>query len=289
MRCPDCGFNNGPQARQCTRCGERLRGEGPSQARSSYLGQKAAPPPDSFLQIRTAGSVPDVPRRTIPAREARRRDDRLAVPNNSLAGSPDVTGTVIATEPLYYEDPDFDGPRFLNGLLLLTEFLGFPILVLWYFMTYYGPVSTILAIMALLFFFRFINPLNLLAMLGIFHLLNPFRSRSRSEQVPVQYFRVRDPSQREVIVRRKGHLRDGHIMTGDEVALWGFFRGGTLHFRRGLSLRTGARITLQRNYSWLLLLLHLLITSSLIGLFYEPLHTVTGNLARFTREIGGLP
>jgi len=206
-----------------------------------------------------------------------------------LTSPPDFTGTVIAADPPYYEDPDFDPARFLNRLLLVLEFLGLPIFLLWYFMTYYGPLSFILGILAIIFFFRIFSPLHLLAMLGIFQHLNPFRSaRERSEQEPVQYFRARNRSAREIIVRRKGHLRDGNIMPGDEVSIWGYLRGGTLHFLKGVSLRTGARISLRKNRSWFFLLLHLVIAGFLVGLFYEPLQTIMSSLSRMGQGIGGI-
>ncbi|MGH8546535.1 MAG: hypothetical protein ACREX3_23550 [Gammaproteobacteria bacterium] len=222
-------------------------------------------------------------------RSARARENSHFALSSVFTAAPDFTGTVIALDAVYYEDPDFDPARFLNRFLLLIEFLGLPIVLLWYFMTYYGPLSFVLGILAIVFFFRIFSPLHLLAMLGIFQHLNPFRpARERSEQEPVQYFRMRERSGREMIVRRKGHFRDGNIMAGDEVSIWGYLRGGTLHFLKGVSLRTGASISLRSNRSWLFLLLNLVVAGFLVGLFYQPLHIIMSNLTRISHGIGGM-
>lgn len=187
-------------------------------------------------------------------------------------GEPDLVGTVIATDQLYYEPPDFDGIRLLNRLLFIVEFLGLPFLMLWALLKFAGPFSLILGLLGLYLFFRFLSPSNLFALLGIFHFLSP--GRAREEQVPVQYLRVRDRFEQEHIVRRKGQLRSGNLMPGDEVALWGRWQGGTLHLRSGLNLRTQAQINVQPSYSWVWLVLNLVILSAFIGLFYEPLRRV---------------
>lgn len=187
-------------------------------------------------------------------------------------------GTVIAADQVYYEPPDFSGLRLFNRSLLIIEFLGLPFLLLWALLKFAGPFSLILGLLGLYLFFKFISPSNLFALLGIFHFLKP--SRAREDQVPVQYFRVRDRSEREHIVRRKGHLRSGHLMPGDEVALWGRWRGGILHLRSGLNLRTQAQINLQPSYSWVWLALNLALLTAFIGLFYEPLRRVLGHILR---------
>lgn len=181
---------------------------------------------------------------------------------------PDLMGTVIAADQVYYEPPDFNGLRLLNRVLLLLEFLGLPFLLLWALLKFAGPFSLILGLLGLYLFFKFISPSNLFALLGIFHFLRP---RGREDQFPVQYFRIRDRSEREHIVRRKGHFTSGNLMPGDEVALWGRWRGGILHLRSGLNLRTQARVNLQPNYSWAWLALNLTLLTAFIWIFYEPL------------------
>lgn len=189
-----------------------------------------------------------------------------------LRRQPDLMGTVIAADQLYHEPPDFDGFRLLNRMLLMIEFLGLPFLLLWALLKFAGPFSLVLGLLGLFLFFKFLSPSNLFALLGIFHFLRP--GRAREDQVPVQYFRVRDRFEREHIVRRKGHLRSGNLMPGDEVALWGRWQGGILHLRSGLNLRTQAQVTVHQSYSWVWLALNLLILSAFIGLFYEPIKVI---------------
>jgi len=207
------------------------------------------------------------------------RDSSPALPSNSFWRQPDVVGTVIAADAVYYEPPDFDGIRFLSRALLLIELLGLPFLLLWALLKFAGPLSLVLGLLGLYLFFKFISPSNLFALLGIFHFLSPARSQ-REEQVPVQYLRIRDHWEQEHIVRRKGHLRYGHLMPGDEVALWGRRRSGMLDLRRGVNLQTKAAIAVQGNYSWIFLALNLLIVGIFIGLFYEPLSRILHLLTR---------
>lgn len=278
MRCPRCGFHNPEGAQSCGRCHREL---GPtaftrlqpfepisasgyadefelqSSLQRSEAGPMAVPQPAGGLVLRALGAL------------------------GLWRREPDLVGTVIAAEPLYYEPPDFDGIRLLNRLLLIVEFLGLPFLMLWALLKFAGPFSFILGLLGLYLFFKFLSPSNLFALLGIFHFLSP--ARAREEQVPVQYFRVRDCAEREYIVRRKGRpgrSLEGHLMPGDEVALWGHWQGGILHLRSGLNLRTRAQITVPPSYSWAFLVLNLLILGVFIGLFYEPLRMVLEHTLR---------
>lgn len=174
-------------------------------------------------------------------------------------------------EPAHEEPADWNWPRFFNRMLLLVEFLGLPLLLLWTLLRL-GPISIILAILALVFLFKFASPTGMFNSLRILRFLNPF---ARGERVPVQYFRVRDGSGRECIVRRKGVL-DGQVMAGDEVALWGRFRNGILQLSHGRNVRTRASLVLSRNSSWAFLALHLAILATLLALFYEPIKQTLG-------------
>lgn len=173
---------------------------------------------------------------------------------------------MIAAEPPYHEPPDFDLPGTLNRALLFFEFLVMPILLLWGLLAFFGPFSFVLGILGLYFFLRFLSPSNLFAVLGIYRMLNPTR---QDEQVPVQYFRLRDRQEREHLVRRKGVLQ-GHLMPGDDVALWGRWRRGLFRMSGGMNLRTGARLAVQRPRSWLWFGLNLMILIGFLWLFYEP-------------------
>lgn len=272
MRCPHCGFYNPEGARSCGRCHRELR---PTLAELQHF------------ELEAASGYADEPGLQLPERP--QAGPIISQPSGELVTGapgalrlwqrePNLIGTVIAADQVYYEPPDFDGIRLLNRLLLIVEFLGLPFLLLWAFLKFAGPFSLIFGLLGLYLFFRFISPSNLFALLGIFHFLSP--ARAREEQVPVQYFRVRDLSEREHIVRRKGHLRSGNLMPGDEVALWGSWRGGSLYLKSGLNLRNQAQITVQPSYSWVWLALNLVILSVFIGLFYEPLRGILEHILR---------
>jgi hypothetical protein len=268
MRCPYCGFDNPGEAERCGRCGQELR--------AMELQQEAVAPSLGYAARLEAQplELEQEARSLIVAPQPR----ALALGLWPRRPEPDLVGTVIAADAVYYEPPDLDALRLLNRALLLLEFLGLPFMLLWALLKFAGPFSLILGILGLYLFFRFISPGNLLALLGIFHLLRP--TRAREDQVPVQYFRVRDRSGQEHLVRRKGHLRSGHIMPGDEVALWGSWRGGVLHLRGGLNVRTQAQIALRSSYSWVWLALNLVILSLFLGLFYEPLWGLLNSISR---------
>lgn len=280
MRCPFCGFYNSRGARSCGRCHRELRPSGQTDLQLEAVDPPPATPP---------GYADEPGLQPLERPEARPMVTTRPVGELALRGlgalglwrrEPDLQGTVIAADAPYYEPPDFDGYRMLNRMLLILEFLGLPFLLLWALLKFAGPFSLILGLLGLYLFFKFLSHSNLFALLGIFHFLSP--AKTREEQVPLQYFRVRDRSEREHMVRRKGHLRSGHLMPGDEVALWGHWRNGIFHLRSGLNLRTQAQIAVQPSYSWVFLLLNLGILSVFIALFYEPLR---GVLERILRQL----
>lgn len=57
--------------------------------------------------------------------------------------------------------------------------------------------------------------------------------------VPVEYFRVRDSSMNEYIIRRKGYM-DSNVATGDHVEVLGHMHNSVLHLSSGRNLTTGA-------------------------------------------------
>lgn len=281
MRCPHCGFLNPRGALNCGRCGRALLPSGQPDRRPIEPSPPDYPRPE-LDGGETGLRLPEPAAGPMAAPQSARGLALIPRAPGSLgwlSRRPELVGTVIAADQVYYEPPDFDGIRLLNRLLLLIEFLGLPFLMLWALLRFAGPLSLILGILGLYLFFKFISPSNLFALLGLFHFLTP--RRAREDQVPVQYLRVRDPSaEQERIVRRKGHLRSGHLMPGDEVALWGRWRGGVLHLKSGLNLRTRAQIVMQPSHSWAWLALNLLILSAFIGLFYEPLRRILELIVR---------
>lgn len=270
MRCLHCGLANPVGAPHCLRCEAPLAlyrdevGAGRSDA-----GPDVPPPPSRLNRsMQQQNAHP-----TFIA-----SSELAPLSRSALRPLPQVTGTVIAADPPYLEEPDFDLPRFLQRGLLLFAGLGLPLILLWGFLTFYGPISLILGLLGLSFFFRILSPHNLLAMFGIFHLANPFGRGARHEQAPVQYLRVRDQALGEVIVRRKGHLREGNLASGDEVTLWGTWQGGVLHLRRALNIQTGSRISLRNRSSWLPFWLTLFTLTALMAAFGVPVHRIVSNL-----------
>jgi len=252
MRCPHCGFYNPEGAQSCARCQQELlrsrRTDSqprPFEPQAGYAVEVGLRAYEGVGQVTAA-----LPQGVwgLPPRQ------------------PDLRGTVIAADAVYYEPPDFDGIQLLNRILFLIELLGLPFLLVGVLLKFAGPFSIILGVLGLYLAFKVLSPSRLFALIGIWHFLSP--GRAREEQVPVQYFRVRDRLEREHIVRRKGHFRSGNLMPGDEVALWGRWRDGVLHLRSGLNLRTRAQIAIPQSSSWAWLVLHLVIFSMFMGLFF---------------------
>ena len=253
MRCPQCGHELPPNAQRCSFCGALVAPEGLERSRhgtASELAKQnrgmavfATPVSTELLTVGTAEGVP-------------------------LAGNPDVVGTVIASEAPYYEPPDLRWPTVVHRVLLITELLGLPILLLRSWFAYAGAISLVAGFVVLFVLFRYLMPINILSLLGIFRLLNP--RGDQTHQVPVRYFRIRRRDGAEQIVRAKGRFLGANLMAGDDVALWGVMHRGTLHLRRASNLRTGAYSQLRGGHPWLPLILNLATLAALLGLFYGP-------------------
>lgn len=142
---------------------------------------------------------------------------------------PALIGTVIAVEPLQMEPPDLSALHLLAKPVLA---LFVPLVALWALLSLANPLFLLLFALCLVFLLRVVRLGNLLPLFFL------ARMRRVEELLPVQYFRVRDERGHEHVVRRKGHLVSGHVMPGDEVALWGHWRHGVLYMQRGLNLRT---------------------------------------------------
>jgi hypothetical protein len=201
-----------------------------------------------------------------------------------IRGTPDLEGTVIHIDQhLIYEREDFNVVRFVNRLLIFLIVVSLPIVVLRILLETLGPLSAILCLLGVLILSRFLFPTSILAYIGIFSLLNPFRRPGRDRDIPVRVLRVRDRSETEYLVRVKGHVTHGGFMEGDEVSLWGPWRRGTLCFKRGVNLRTGSEITLQKDYAWLGLIVTLSVMVMIVLFFYSPIQTVVETLSKLGR------
>jgi len=257
MRCPQCGRELPPNAQRCAFCGALVTPE-----ITEYPSQGVAHEPAT--QYSGIAALPTAASTDLLLAEA---------PVGSLLTSqPDVVGTVISAEAPYNEPPDIRWPTVVHRVLLITELLGVPILLLRSWLAYASAISLLAGFAVVFLLFRYLMPVNILSILGIFRLLNPRGDQTR--QVPVRYFRIRRRDGAEQIIRAKGRLRGANLMSGDDVALWGVMRRGTLHLHRASNLRTGASSQLRDGRSWLPLVLNLATVAVLVGLFYEPVARV---------------
>lgn len=183
-----------------------------------------------------------------------------------------VQGLVSISEPFYNEAPDLDPCRIITRILWIILLL---------------PLIVVGVIVCLLF--RRMSPINIYAMLGIFKFLNP--ASRNEEQVPVRYFRIRQPdTDAEVMVRMKGKLTHGSVGQNDRVTLSGRFRGGTLHATEGYNHRTSSTIGLQQSYSWIGLVLTLIFILFVVVAVHSPKlqGSRTMNAARTMSTMGGV-
>ncbi len=194
-----------------------------------------------------------------------------------------VYGRVILADASYSEHPDLDVCKVITRILWVILLLLSPILIFYWLLVKVGGLPALLAVVGVFLLFKFVSPINLYAMFRIFSALNP-ATRDPTVQVPVRYFRVREHgSDAEVMVRMKGRLTHGNIGPEDLVTLRGHSRGGTLYAQDGYNHRTASTIKVARSYSWVALVMTLLLVFAIVVAFYEP----TAALARTINSLGG--
>lgn len=181
-------------------------------------------------------------------------------------------GHVIALDGPHMERPDFDWHRALTRFLWLMLLLATPFLLLGGVLTTLGGFSFLVMLAGIYFLLRFISPMNMLAMFHLFTLLNPMGDRAPEQQTPVRYLRIRGlRNGAEHMARIKGTFETGHIMQEDLVSLWGSRKSGMLQVHRAYNHRTNTWIAIQRQGSWVGLVLTLLVMLFLFAMLYEPL------------------
>jgi hypothetical protein len=196
-----------------------------------------------------------------------------------------VTGRIIAMEPLYQENPDFDACRLLTRLIWLILLLASPVLSVYALLVFVGTLPAVFACIGIFFVLRAINPLHLLSSLQMFYLVNPFR-RNRTNQVPVRYVRIRvEEDASEVMARFKGQFTAGNVSPDDLVTLRGRWRKGVLFAQSGENHRTRSVIALQRSYSWVGLMLTLIIVLLMTSAFYGPTRKLAAKAKSLTAEV----
>lgn len=288
MRCPECDTSNAKNARHCHRCGTALREE-QRVRRPRAHGDPASRPvgeTDRFPRGRRSpfqAPVAEVGASVVTAEDERAEAAGKSWPSTpsgpmSLAGGrgkPRLSGRVTAVGPIQPEPPDPSLPQMLHRSLLLVEFLGIPLLLLWGLLESYSPFSVVLGVLGLFVLFRFLTPHNLLATLDIGRRLHP--TRRYDDPIPVQYVRLLDSQQREHLVRCKGVLQ-GQFLRGDEVTLTGAWQRGMFILSHGRNRQTGADLSVKRELGWLGLLVNVLILAVLFWLFREPVQLTLASL-----------
>lgn len=249
MRCPTCGNSMADGLVECPRCHESLWALGstavnaPSPVLVSAQGDSAVAAIDP---ARHDVSLPRPSRGEMMLRRVAAVVGGLVSAAQSVVASVippkcSVRGRVIIAEVAQSEDPDLDVCKIIARILWVIMLLPFLI----------GAV-------AVCFLFRRFLPMNLFATLGILKFLNP--AARNTAQVPVRYFRIREAgTDNEVMVRMKGQLTDGNVGQDDQVTISGRSRRGTLYAYEGYNHRTGSTIRVAQSYSWVGLVLTVLL------------------------------
>lgn len=226
MYCPTCGFFNEGPAVICRACGGPLSIRQPLPNPLPVFPQEAAP-----QHLAPEGH-------TLPSQHPTQPASRSYTVSALAETAPAAVGKVIVVEPLWYEPQPIAWPIVALRSALLVEILAIPGIVIWGLLARFGTFSTLLGAVGILLLLQFFMPVNLLSLLGILRLLNPWRRNP--QQIPVRSFRLRTSDGREIAVVARGRLHGTVPMAGDALAIWGRIRLGTLFLKRAVNLQTGA-------------------------------------------------
>jgi hypothetical protein len=268
----DCGRRNAASESSCGFCGAPLRSNHASSfnppddnrrtsdlPRLAQFADSTIPSPFSF-----PGALTRPAQGQIPA-QVHNEDKRVA--------NAEVSGRVIAAEPVIHEQPDFDWCKLATRLLWFLLLVVSPFILLRTVLVHLGALPVVLAVIGFLFLLRFFSPTNILSLLHLHMLLNPLR-RNEAEQVPVRYFRVRDSHEREWIVRMKGQIDGGNIAPDDLISAWGKWRSGALALSRAYNHRTQSYVFVKTSQSRMMLAATVGLILFLGIYFYQPFHTM---------------
>lgn len=206
--------------------------------------------------------VPQAPRRSALPPHAELADRRqcqpaLQRPNTGRAiqraptpplPSAAADGRVLIVEAPIHEAPDFDPCRATTRALWMLMLLGAPFVIGWTVLVTVGGFSALLVLAACVWFVLWFAPSNLLSALQLLALMRGPQRRD-SEQVPVRYFRLRQPDEIEVVGRMKGILDRGNIGVGDRVACYGTWRDGVLFVQRAFNHTASSWVEVRR-FRW---------------------------------------
>ena len=274
IRCMDCGRRSVANEGNCGCCGAALRS-----ARESF----GATPSDNGAEGRFVNPHMAHISHATGVRPLSLSGPLVCLPDElrvtdvqsegTRAYKAELDGRVIAAEPVIHERPDFDWCKLVTRLLWFLLVVIAPFILLRSVLVQLGALPAIFAIVGVLLLLRFLSPSNILSLLHLNMLLNPLR-RSEDEQVPVRYFRIRDASEREYIIRAKGQIHGGNIASDDLISAWGRWRGGTLHLSRAYNQRTRSHVIVRSSQSWMGLVVTLGVVLLVAIYFYRPVHTI---------------
>lgn len=273
IRCMDCGRKNDASESVCEFCGATLRSSQESFAElagGNSVGTRPNPPP---LLVSDNALSPAFPFSGPLMRSSSEQDSTTVQGEDKRVASAELTGRVIAAEPVVHEQPDFDWCKLVTRLLWFLLLVVSPFALLRTVLVHLGALPVVFAVVGFLFLLRFVSPSNILSLLHLHMLLNPLR-RNVAEQVPVRYYRVRDASEREWVVRMKGQVNGGNIAPDDLISAWGRWRGGTLSLTRAYNHRTQSHASVRSSQSWIMLAVTVGVILFLGIYFYEPLHAM---------------
>ncbi len=268
MRCPVCGTIAVAESNSCGVC-DHLLLSGTRHEEATLAGRSAA-----IQHATTRGAV--VQHATAPLAIERTISGPAASPGNTRPvvswREPNLTGRVIFIDGPYLEPQDIDFYRVLTRIIWLLLLVGSPVLIVYGVLVTLGGFSAVLALIGVLFLLRYLSPTNLFAIFHLSTMLNPM-GRREAEQDPVRFVRVRDREfLDEHIVRIKGHLASGNIMSDDIMSFYGAWRNGVLRVQQAYNHRTNSWIQLRRPHSWIGFIVALGTITLLFLVLYPPAH-----------------
>lgn len=273
IRCMDCGRKNDASESVCEFCGATLRSSQSSFAEppgGNSAGVRPSLPPPLFSDNAVS---PVFPFSGPLTRSSSEQESISAKNEDQRVTGAELSGRVIAAEPVVHEQPDFDWCKLVTRLLWFLLLVVSPFVLLRTVLVHLGALPVVFAVVGFLFLLRFFSPTNILSLLHLHMLLNPLR-RNEAEQVPVRYFRVRDTQEREWVVRMKGQVNGGNIAPDDLISAWGRWRSGTLSLTRAYNHRTQSYASIRSSQSWIMLTVTVGVILFLGIYFYEPLHAM---------------
>lgn len=269
----DCGRKNDASESICGFCGATLRSSQSSFAEppgGNSAGVRPSLPPPRFSDDVVSPAFPF----SRPLTRSSLEQESISAKNEDQRDTgAELSGRVIAAEPVVHEQPDFDWCKLVTRLLWFLLLVVSPFVLLRTVLVHLGALPVVFAVVGFLFLLRFFSPTNILTLLHLHMLLNPLR-RNDAEQVPVRFFRVRDAHEREWIVRMKGQINGGNIAPDDLISAWGKWRSGTLFLTRAYNHRTQSYVSVRSAQSWIMLTVTVGVILFLGIYFYEPLHSM---------------